>query len=117
MKRASFALAAVILAGAAIPQDLPPGVLLLSRVKNHVREELQRLENISCIETIERERQPPKGKMRPLDTIRLEVLFNDDKNCMRRRATGNSRRSIRSATWGAAFWGLSTSEGTSAIFC
>ncbi len=80
MKRAVVMSAAwLIAAGMAFPQDLPPGVLLLSRVKNHVREELQHLENISCLETIERERQPPKGKMRPLDTVRLEVLFNGDK--------------------------------------
>jgi hypothetical protein len=80
MKRAAFTTAAwLIAAGVAIPQDLPPGVLLLSRVKRHVREELQRLENISCLESVQREHQPPKGKMRPLDTICLEVLFNGDK--------------------------------------
>jgi hypothetical protein len=74
MKRALFAPAAVILAGTAIPQDLPPGVLLLSRVKNHVKGEMQRLPDISCLETVEREYQPARGKMRSLDTIRLEVL-------------------------------------------
>lgn len=80
MKRAVLpVVASVMMTGVAFAQDLPPGVLLLSRVKNHIREELQRLENISCLETIERERQPSKGKMRPLDTIRLEVLFNGEK--------------------------------------
>jgi len=80
MKPAAFTTAAwLMVAGVAFGQDLPPGVLLLSRVKNHVREELQRLENISCLETIEREQQQPRGKMRPLDTIRLEVLFDGDK--------------------------------------
>jgi hypothetical protein len=33
----------LILARLAIAQDLPPGVLLLSRVKNHIKEELQHL--------------------------------------------------------------------------
>ena len=77
MKRATFMMAAgVILGAVAIAQDLPPGVLLLSRVKRHVQEELQRLRNITCLETVQREYQPPKGKMRPLDTISLEVLTN-----------------------------------------
>src|SRR5215472_12060681 len=79
MKQAGWILAGMILAGPAIAQDLPPGVLLLSRVKAHMRDELQRLATISCVETVEREYQAPKGKMRPLDTIRLEVLTNGGK--------------------------------------
>ena len=79
MKQAALVVVGVILAGQAITQDLPPGVLLLSRVKAHMRDELQRLATISCVETVEREHQPPKGKMQPLDTIRLEVLTNGEK--------------------------------------
>src|SRR5580704_19284193 len=52
MKRATFTLAAVIFAGVVVSQDLPPGVLLLSRAKNQAKEELRRLENISCLETV-----------------------------------------------------------------
>jgi len=74
VKCAKFPLVAVILAGVAISQDLPPEVLLLSRVKNQFKDELHKLQNISCLETVQREQQQPKGKMRPLDTIRLEVL-------------------------------------------
>jgi hypothetical protein len=73
MECAGF-LAGVMMTGVVFAQDLPPGVLLLSRVKNHFKEELQLRENISCLETVEREQQQPKGKMRPLDTVRLEVL-------------------------------------------
>jgi hypothetical protein len=83
MRRLARAAGAIVclswLAGPAIAQDLPPGVLLLSRVKRHVREELQRLPNISCLETVDRERQAPSGKMQQLDTVRLEVLTNGDK--------------------------------------
>ncbi|MGP8244213.1 MAG: hypothetical protein ACLQVN_06810, partial [Bryobacteraceae bacterium] len=80
MKRGIFPLAAgLIFAAMAIAQDLPPGVLLLSQVKRHVQAELQRLPNVSCLETVHREYQPAKGKMAPLDTIRLEVLTNGDK--------------------------------------
>ena len=38
-------------------QGLPPGVLLLARVKAHMRESLDRLPNCSCLETVHREHQ------------------------------------------------------------
>ena len=70
MKRAFLAATVgLIFAEASIEQDLPPGVLLLSHVKRHTQEELQRLPNVTCLETVHREYQPAKGKMRPLDTI------------------------------------------------
>jgi hypothetical protein len=65
------------LAWAAAAQGLPPGALLLSRVKAHMREELARLPNCSCLETVSRDHQPAGGVMRPLDTIRLELLYSD----------------------------------------
>src|SRR5581483_2914610 len=77
MKRATIL--AAILVTSAFGDDLPAGVLLLSRVKIHIKQELQRLAAISCLESVQRGLQPPKGKMRPLDTIRLEVLTNGDK--------------------------------------
>lgn len=79
MRRATLTLAVLIFTLAVIAQDLPPGVLLLSRVKNHFNEELQRLGTITCLETVQREHQAAKGKMRPLDAVRLEVLTNGDK--------------------------------------
>ena len=85
MKRATFTLAAsLILIGSASSQnspqpDLPQDVLLLSRVRRHIKEELGRLPNVTCLETVRREHQPAKGRMQPLDTVRLEVLTNGDK--------------------------------------
>jgi hypothetical protein len=79
MRRPTFFIAGFLLAGAASAQELPPGALLLSRVKSHLNEELRRLSTISCVETVHREEQAPKGKMRPLDTVRLEVLSNGQK--------------------------------------
>jgi hypothetical protein len=70
-------LACVLFAGA--QSDLPPGVLLLARVKAHTRKELERLPNCSCLETVRREIQPPRGKRRPLDVVRLEVLYSEHK--------------------------------------
>jgi hypothetical protein len=80
MQHTALALvSAVALARATMAQDLPPEVLLLSRVRTHVTGELQRLPNISCLETVRREYQPPKGALRLLDTVRLEVLANGQK--------------------------------------
>ena len=81
MTRAVLAgMAVVLLADAAGAQSLfPPEVLLLSSIKRHTKEELARLPNISCVETVRRERQAPKGKMAPVDTIRLEVLTDGAK--------------------------------------
>ena len=70
-------LACLGLVPAAAAQGLPPGVLLLARVKAHMREELARLPNCSCLETVRRDHQTAGGRMRPLDTIRLEVLYSD----------------------------------------
>jgi hypothetical protein len=55
-------------------QDLPQWVILLARVKAHLRQELARLTDCVCLETVRRDYRPAGGKMRPLDTIRLEVL-------------------------------------------
>src|ERR1035441_1926769 len=70
-------LAGMGLAWAAAAQGLPPGALLLSRVKAHTREQLARLPNCSCLETVRRDEKPAGGVMGPLDTIRLEVLYSD----------------------------------------
>src|ERR1017187_6562215 len=64
---------------AAAQSLLPPGVLLLARVKAHMREELARLPHCSCLETVRRDHQAAGGVMRPLDTVRLEVLYSDHK--------------------------------------
>ena len=66
------------LAWAAAAQALlPPDVLLLARVKSHMQQELARLPNCSCLETVRRDRKPAGGVMRPLDTVRVEVLYSD----------------------------------------
>src|ERR1035438_9432057 len=70
-------LAGLGLAWAAAAQGLPPEVLLLARVKAHTREQLARLPNCSCLETVRRDHQPAGGVMRPMDTVRLEVLYSD----------------------------------------
>jgi hypothetical protein len=75
--------ALLALACGAAAQNLAPEVLLLARIKSHVGEELSHLPNYTCLETIARfhkESGPAskaKSKMKPLDTVRLEILFNN----------------------------------------
>ncbi len=70
-------LAFLILAqGASVADDLPPEVLLLSRVKRHIREQVQRLPDYTCLQTTTRFRRvagarPPAN---PTDIVVLEVL-------------------------------------------
>lgn len=63
------------------PQDLAPGVLLVSRIKEHTRQQLTRMLDYTCLETIQRYRKPAgrgwDGKLN--DTVRLEVLFTGTK--------------------------------------
>src|SRR5260370_29219607 len=55
-------------------QPLAPEILLLSRIKVRAAENLQRLPNYTCTETIERSRRARKSRrFDPVDTLRLEV--------------------------------------------
>jgi hypothetical protein len=51
---------------------------LLARITAHTLRELARLPDCTCLETLLREHKQPaeKGEMRPLDTVRLEVLYS-----------------------------------------
>jgi hypothetical protein len=57
--------------------QLPPGILLLSRIKRHVRQELEHLPEYTCLQTVQRyvTREAAKGRLEPLDTLRLEILY------------------------------------------
>jgi len=72
-----------VLACVAASQDLAPDVLLLARIKSHMREELSRIPNYTCLETISRFRKdpasdPPSNKqLTPLDTVRLEIVYSN----------------------------------------
>jgi hypothetical protein len=67
----------------AAPQDLSPEMQLLVRIKSHMREELSRLSNYTCLETIARFHQEPtrqtklSGHLKPLDTVRLEIVYSN----------------------------------------
>lgn len=76
MRYPRAAVFAFFLASAA-PQDLPPAVLLVSRVKTRLRQQVARLPQYTCLETIDRSQAAAPGKrLKALDTVRLEVLFS-----------------------------------------
>ena len=81
MKSRGLFLCALLAPYTAAPQDLPPGVLLVSRVKAHAKEQMAHMPQYTCLETIERSRKRagPKGQLKSQDTVRLEVLYTGHK--------------------------------------
>ncbi|HUI54399.1 MAG TPA: polymer-forming cytoskeletal protein [Bryobacteraceae bacterium] len=73
--------ALTVLACGAGAQELDPGVRLLARIKDHMREELSQIPNYTCLETIVRFRKAPGrgAKLQPADTVRLEIVYSDHK--------------------------------------
>ena len=67
----------LLLASAAGAQSLPPEVILLARIKSHLREELSRMPNYTCLETISRFRGAPHAQLKPLDRVRLEIVYSN----------------------------------------
>jgi hypothetical protein len=60
--------------------DLPPELLLLSRFKQQVRQDLERAPNYTCLETMARyKRATAHASFAPADTVRLEVSYADGK--------------------------------------
>ncbi len=76
-----------LLAVAAMPSlnsgDLPPELVLLSRFKQKVRQQLGALVNCTCLETIERSvRQPGSDTFQFLDRVRLEITTSGPKELL-----------------------------------
>src|SRR5712671_2286845 len=61
----------------AAADDLPPELLLLSRIKAHVRRDFAAAQDYACVEMVHRyhKAKGAKAEMRPLDSIRLEVAL------------------------------------------
>jgi hypothetical protein len=64
------------LAATAAPADLPPDVVLLSRIKAHARAGLDHLPSYTCLETIQRFQRSNGTHLNPLDTVQLEVFYS-----------------------------------------
>jgi hypothetical protein len=77
-----FAGAALLLVCAATAQDPFADPVMLARIKAHMREELSRLSNYTCLETIDRFRNRPNSqssRLEQADIVRLEVVYSDHK--------------------------------------
>ncbi len=72
-----LALAFLAIAGSAASQDLPPELLVLAHIKAHMREELSRVTNYTCLETTTRFQGGHGSKLQPLDTVRLEIVYTN----------------------------------------
>jgi hypothetical protein len=56
--------------------DLPQDVLLLARFKQQIRQDLARIPNYTCVETMQRfQRRRPSQPFNSVDTVRLEVSY------------------------------------------
>jgi hypothetical protein len=75
----SIAALLTLSACAAAAQSLPPEVILLSRIKAHMRDQVARLPNCTCLETVTRFHKEPgtAAKLRALDNVRLEVVYTN----------------------------------------
>jgi hypothetical protein len=71
----ALSLLAFTLAG----DQIPAHVLDLARIKRHMTDELNRLPNYTCLETMDRYSAVQRGKMKPLDRIRIQVAIVDSK--------------------------------------
>jgi len=71
-----------ILALAALPLaagDLPLSVVMLARIRAHVRETVDRLPDCTCLENVARFHQLPGKDLKPVDSVVLQILFTGDK--------------------------------------
>ena len=78
MRPGGLASVLCVLTCAAPAQNLAPEVLLLARIRSHLRDELAHLPNYTCLETITRfHKDPARGsRLRPLDTVRMEIGYS-----------------------------------------
>jgi len=101
-----FGIIAFLLAAVVMPaDDLPDWVLALSKIKRHAREDLQRIPNYICLETVERFEAYPREGLRKRDTLRLQVAVVDGQELMApaeagRLDTDNPDRYSRGGTLG-----------------
>lgn len=76
MKRLLFGMALGLLSVTSSGgQDLPQWVLNLSKIKRQARAGLEHVPNYVCRETVNRSEISAAGKVRPVDTLRLDVAY------------------------------------------
>jgi hypothetical protein len=62
-------------------QQTEPELVLLNRIKAHMRSELTQVPNYTCLETVRRlHSEPgPKTRLTPLDSVHLEIVYSGGK--------------------------------------
>src|ERR1019366_493326 len=72
---------ALALAWCSFAQELSPEVLLLARIKSHMREELDHLPNYTCLETLTRYHREPDHQLKlgHLDTLHLDIIYSNNR--------------------------------------
>src|SRR5579862_2146119 len=69
--------AAVLLMGWVAAAQDPAGIKLLERIKGHMRDEVSRLPNYTCLQTISRfKNEPGSSRLKRSDMVRLEILYS-----------------------------------------
>jgi hypothetical protein len=69
----------------AAQNDLPREVVLLTRIRDHMKTRLQQVPNYTCLETVERTKQESNAdKFKPMDTVRVEVAEVEGKELFAR---------------------------------
>ncbi len=97
--------AAVALSAVALAQESRPDPFLLSRIRQHMREEIAHVPDYTCLQSAQRyERGSALAALRPLGVIRLEILEAGDQEFL---ASPGARDFDRDRVSGLAHTGLS----------
>jgi hypothetical protein len=90
-----------------IAEDLPPQVLTLSRIQAHARHDLAEVQNYTCTQVVHRyyKAKGTKSRMRPLDTVRLEVAHLGDRELYSSPGDRSFREGAPSAFTGSGMMG------------
>jgi hypothetical protein len=98
------------------PQELSTEILQMHRAKVHLADEVMRLPNYTCLETVARfHREPLQRRFMPLDTVRLEIVYSERQEWFgspgeRRLTTKNPIRFVGSGMIGTGVFGILVSN-------
>jgi hypothetical protein len=82
-------------------QDLPPGVLALSRIRARVGQALDQMPDCTCAETVDRSWKPAGKDLKPVDRVVLQILFSGGEELFALPAM-RAGKPIRPLYWPAA---------------
>jgi hypothetical protein len=101
-----------VLAGCTTAQEPAQDVVFTARIGSHMRDELAKLPNYTCLETnIRFRKEPDQFNMKSRDTVRLEILYSGHREWYgapgdRNFRSDTPRGFIRSGMIGSGFFGI-----------